>query len=76
MNHMDKLVLLPMKRYELLKRLDKPSQLSSAKQEVQEEPERKSMTLETIINAMKGSDREYASKILNLIDPALWDDAC
>jgi len=75
MNHTDKLILLPMERYELLKRLAKPSQLPSPKQEVEEEPERKSMTLETIIKAMKGSDREYASKILKRIDPTLWDDA-
>ena len=76
MNHTDKLILLPMERYEMLTRLARPSQLPTAKQEaVEKEPERKPMTLETIINAMKGSDREYASKILKLVDPSLWDDA-
>jgi len=76
MNHTDKLILLPMERYEMLKRLALAPQIPSKKEKmVEEEPEKKSMSLQDIMKMMKDSDRHYASKILNCIDPSLWNEA-
>ena len=64
-----------MERYEMLKRLARPTlKEEETVKPLEEEPVKKPMTLETIMNAMKGSDQDYASKILSHIDPSLWDD--